>query len=174
MLTPGSRPSRRRPVLALWLGAASLAALVPFASAQFGSTGDLRVVVTGGEYEGEYALTGVELFFCGFGVPEAGHFSLQYYSDDMSAWPSVVQAGHRQPDAPEVETPDFVILFGDPDADGGGYVIWEAQGQGTLETAVEDLGDSAGFTLEGTTVEGVGIRLEAACQAPQRFEGGGD
>lgn len=169
MLTPGNLTSRRRVVLALALGAASIAALMPHASAQFGWTGDMRVVVTGGEFEGEYTLTGVQFFRCGFGLPEPGHFSLQYYADDMAAWPSVVQAGHREEGAPEVDMSDFVIFFGDPDDDGDGYVVWESQGQGTLETALEDRGDSAALTLQATTYDGVGIQVEAVCQDPRRF-----
>lgn len=172
MTTPGTPTARRRVSLPLALGAVAAAALVPVGAAQFGSTGDLRLVVTGGEHEGEYVLSDVTFFLCAFGLPEPGWFDVQYFADDQTAWPSSVQAGHRGPDAPEVDTPDVVIGFGDMAADGAGYVVWEAQGEGTVESRVVEEGETATLTLEATTSTGVAFSLEVVCDDVYRFEGG--
>src|SRR5690606_21552943 len=171
MHEPGHPHARRRSVLLLALGAALLA-LAPMGSAQMGSPGDVRLVVTGGDHAGEYVLTDVTMFVCGFGLPGPGWFSVQYFADDPTAWPSSVPAPHHDEGAAEVATPDLVIGFGDLNADGEGYIVWEAEGQGTVETQVADAGDAATLTLAATTSTGVGITLEVVCRDPTRFGGG--
>ena len=172
MTTPAHANARRPHLLTLALGAASLAALLPVGRAQIGATGDVRLVLTGGEHAGEYVLTDVPLFMCAFGLPGPGWFSVQYFAEDVTAWPSSIQAAHTEPDAAEVDTPDLVIGFGDLAEDGAGYMIWESRDQGSLETSVVDEGDTATLTLEGTDPGGVGISLEVVCRNVYRFQGG--
>lgn len=173
MSTPGPTRARRPFALPLALGAAALAALLPVATAQMGSPGDIRLVVTGGEHEGEYVLSDVTIFMCGFGLPGPGWFSAQYFADDESAWPSSVQAAHRDEGAEEVDTPDLVVGFGDLMEDGEGYIVWESEGEGTVHTQVTDEGDTATLTVEARTATGVGLSLEVVCRGVTRFQGGG-
>src|SRR5690606_12528668 len=89
--SPRGRRARTRHALA----AALLGAWLPLAAAQMGGTGDAHVVDSGGEHAGEYWLTGVEFFLCGFGLAGPGWFSAQYFAESPTAWPSSVQVGHR-------------------------------------------------------------------------------
>ena len=66
----------------------------------------------------------------------------------------------------------MVIGFGDMAADGAGYVVWEAQGEGTVESRVVEEGETATLTLEATTSTGVAFSLEVVCDDVYRFEGG--
>jgi hypothetical protein len=163
--SPRGRRARTRHALA----AALLGAWLPLAAAQMGGTGDVHVVVTGGEHAGEYWLTGVEFFLCGFGLPGPGWFSAQYFAESPTAWPSSVQVGHRGPDAAEVDTPDLGVGFGDLAEDGAGYVVYPARGEGAIESQVEDLGDTARLVVTATTSTGVRFDIEVVCHDPVRY-----
>src|SRR5690606_26617734 len=112
-----------------------------------GGRGDIRFTLTGGEHDGEYVLTDVPLFLCGFGYMSPGSYSLQFYADDPSAEPSIVQLNHPGPDGALPQgVADLLIAFGDISEDGVTYVINRAAALGEGEVTVVDEGDSATMT----------------------------
>lgn len=173
MNTLGRSPARRLHLPQRVLGAVLLAAICTLAQAQ-GSRADIRFTLAGGDHDGEYVLTDVPMFLCGFDFSGAGSYGVQYYADDPSAAPSIIQLAH------EVVMPDvgywsaeLLIGFGDITTDGVVYMINSKQGIGTVETNIVDDGDSATMTMQGTTGDGVEVFIESVCRGVNRFEDAG-
>lgn len=172
MNTLGHASARRLHLPLRLLGAALLAALWTSGLAQ-GSSGDIRFTLTGSDHDGEYVLSGVPLFLCGFGYVGQGSYALQYYADDPTAEPSIVQLNHAGSDGTlPLGVADLLVGFGDISVDGVTCFINTAAGLGTAEVSVVDDGDSATMTVEGTTDGGVEIVLESVCHGVGRVEGG--
>lgn len=137
-----------------------------------GSRGDITFTLTGGDHDGEYVLTDVPLFLCGFGYMGPGSYAMQYYADDPSEAPSMVLLNKPGPDG---ELPlgvvDLLIAFGDISVDGVIYMINVAGDLGTGEVTVIDEGDSASMTVEGETNDDVLVALQGICRGVGRFEG---
>lgn len=171
MNTHGHASARRRYFLQRILGAVLLAAVWTLGLAQ-GSRGDIRFTLTGGDFDGEYVLSDVALFLCGFGYMGPGSFSLQYYADDPTAEPSMVQISHPGPDgALPTGVAQLLVAFGDILEDGVTYLINTDAELGRGVVTVVDEGDSATIAVEGETDGGVGIVLESVCRGIGRYEG---
>lgn len=171
MNTLGQPSARRLHLPQRVLGAVILAAVWTSGQAQ-GSTGDIRFTLTGGDHDGEYVLTDVPMFLCGFGYMGPGTFALQYYAGDPASAPSIVQLNHPGPDGTLPEgVSELLIGFGDISDDGVVYMINTAVDMGQGEVTVVDDGESASFTVEGETSDGVTVVLESMCRGVGRYEG---
>lgn len=171
MGTLGHISARRLHLSQRVLGAVLLAVLWTLGYAQ-GSRGDLTFTLSGGDHDGEYVLTDVPLFLCGFGYLGPGSYSVQYYAEDPTAAPSIVQLNHPGPDGElPLGVTEVLIGFGDISVDGVIYMINLAEELGTAEVSVLDEGDTATMSVQGETDSGVVITLESVCRGVGRYEG---
>ncbi len=174
MNTLGLPSARRLHLLQPVLGAVLLAAASTWGFAQGSSRGDIRFTLVGGDHAGDYALLDVPLFLCGFDYSGPGSFALQWYADDPTAQPSIIQLSHEEvlPDM-GFWSADVLIGFGDINEDGVIYMIQAKQDMGTVESTIDDQGETAVLTMVGTTGSGVEVTVDAGCHGVSRFERGG-